>query len=40
LTRATASSLFFENEPGKRLSELALSKVEGGNLEQVFVLLS
>jgi len=32
-----AFSLFFENEPGKRLSGLALSEVEGVNLEQVLV---
>jgi hypothetical protein len=37
LTRSTAFSLFFENAPGKRLSELALSEVEGVNLEQVLV---
>jgi len=32
-----AFSLFFENEPGERLSELALSEVKGVNLEQVLV---
>jgi hypothetical protein len=30
------STLFFENKPGKRLSELALSEVEGVN-ERVLV---
>jgi hypothetical protein len=33
LTRATAFCLFIEDEPGKRLSGLALSEVEGVNLE-------
>jgi hypothetical protein len=29
-----ASTLFFEKEPGKRLSELALSEVEEENLDR------
>jgi hypothetical protein len=35
LTRSVAFSIIFENELGKRRSELALSKVEGVNLEPI-----
>jgi len=37
LTGSTASTLFSENEPGKRLSELALSEVEGENFKRILI---